>query len=66
MEQIYTGIDVAKDSFVAATSLAGKVTTTLHHNDKKGIAGFLKILPSQSCMNHQLFLCPSCSNNACL
>jgi transposase len=48
MEQIYTGIDVAKDSFVAATSREGKVTTTLHHNDKKGIAGFLKILPSQT------------------
>ena len=48
MEQIYTRIDVAKDSFVVATRLAGKVTTSLHNNDKKGIAGFLKSLPSQS------------------
>jgi hypothetical protein len=29
MEQIYMGIDVAKDSFVVATRLAGKVTTYL-------------------------------------
>lgn len=48
MEQIYTGIDVAKDSFVVATKLEGKVTTTLHNNDRKGISGFLKSLPSQT------------------
>ena len=48
MEQIYTGIDVAKDSFVVATRRAGKVTTSLYANDKKGIQGFLKSLPSQS------------------
>ena len=48
MEQIYTGIDVAKDSFVVATRLEGKVTTSLHHNDKKGIQGFLKVLPSHT------------------
>jgi len=44
MEQIYIGIDVAKDSFVVATWLEGKVTTSSHNNDKKGIAGFLKSL----------------------
>ena len=27
IDQIYTGIDVAKDSFVVATRLEGKVTT---------------------------------------
>ena len=48
MEQTYTGIDVAKDSFVAATKLAGKVTTSLHSNDKKGINSFLKGLSNQS------------------
>jgi transposase len=48
MEQIYTGIDVAKDSFVAVTKLEGKVTTTLHDNDKKGIGSFLRSLSSQS------------------
>jgi transposase len=48
MEQIYIGIDVAKDSLVVATKLESKVTTTLHHNDQKGIAGFLKSLPSQT------------------
>jgi transposase len=48
MEQIYTGIDVAKDSFVAATRLADKLTTTLHNKDKKGIASFIKSLPSHS------------------
>ena len=48
MEQIYTGIDMAKDSFVVATKLEGKVTTTSYHNDKKGIAEFLKSLPSQT------------------
>ena len=48
MEQIYTGIDVAKDSFVVATKLEGKVITSLHHNDKKGIQGLLKSLPSQT------------------
>ncbi len=48
MEQIYTGIDVAKDSFVVATKLEGKITTTLHQNNRKGIVGFLKSLPSQS------------------
>lgn len=48
MEQIYTGIDVAKDSFVAAIRLEGKVTTSLHSNDQRGIKGFLKSLPSQS------------------
>jgi transposase len=48
MEQIYMGIDVAKDSLVVATRLAGKVTTSLYNNDKKGIAGFLKSLPHQT------------------
>ena len=48
MEHIYTGIDMAKDSFVVATKLAGKVTTSLHHNDKKDIQQFLKNLPSQT------------------
>ncbi len=48
MEQIYTGIDVAKDSFVVATKLAGKVTTSLHQNDRKGINSFLKSLPDYS------------------
>lgn len=48
MEQTYTGIDVAKDSFVAATKLAGKVTTSLHSNDRKGIQKFLKSLPIQT------------------
>jgi transposase len=61
MEQIYTGIDVAKDSFVAATSLAGKVTTTLHPNDKKGIAGFLKILPSQPGASWKQPGCTACN-----
>jgi len=42
------GIDVAKDSFVVAIRLEGKVTTTLYNNDKKGIQGFLKSLPSDS------------------
>jgi len=44
MEQIYMGIDVAKDSFVVATRLEGKVSTTSYNNDKKGIVGFLKSL----------------------
>lgn len=44
MEQIYTGIDIAKDSFLVATRLEGKVTTTSYNNDKKGIAEFLKSL----------------------
>ena len=48
MEQIYTGIDVAKESFVVATKLEGKVITSLHSNDKKGIQQFLKSLPSQT------------------
>jgi hypothetical protein len=48
MEYTYTGIDVAKDSFVVAVKLEGKVTTTLHNNDKKGINSFLKSLSSQS------------------
>ena len=48
MEQIYIGIDVAKDSFVVATRLAEKMTTSLHQNNKKGITGFLKGLPSQT------------------
>jgi transposase len=48
MEQVYMGIDVAKDSFVVATRLEGKVTTTLHNNDKKGISSFLKNLSSHS------------------
>ena len=48
MEQTYTGIDVAKDSFVVAIKLEGKVTTTLHLNNKKGIQQFLKTLPSQT------------------
>ncbi|WP_161891145.1 IS110 family RNA-guided transposase [Pontibacter russatus] len=48
MEHIYTGIDVAKDSFVVATKLAGKVTTSLHQNNKKGINSFLKGLPDYS------------------
>jgi transposase len=48
MEQTYTGIDVAKDSFVVATKLEGKVTTTLHNNDRKGISGFLKSLPGET------------------
>ena len=48
MEQIYTGIDVAKDSFVAATRLEGKITTSLHLNNRKGIAGFLKSLPGNT------------------
>ena len=48
MEQIYLGIDVAKDRFVVAIRLEGKVTTSLHNNDKKGIAGFLKSLPAQT------------------
>jgi len=42
------GIDVAKDSFVVATRLEGKVTTTSYNNDKKGIAGFLKSLPGNT------------------
>ncbi|WP_162054889.1 IS110 family transposase [Pontibacter pamirensis] len=37
-----------KTSFVVATKLAGKVTTSLHNNDKKGISSFLKSLSSQS------------------
>ncbi|WP_162053963.1 IS110 family RNA-guided transposase [Pontibacter pamirensis] len=48
MEQTYTGIDVAKDSFVVATKLVGKVATSLHQNDKKGINSFLKSLPDYS------------------
>ncbi len=48
MEQIYMGIDVAKDSFVVAIRLPGKVTTSLHQNNKKGIAGFLKNLPDNT------------------
>lgn len=48
MEQTYMGIDVAKDSFVVASKLAGKVTTSLHNNDKKGINSFLKSLPDHS------------------
>jgi hypothetical protein len=48
IEHIYSGIDVAQDSLVVATKLAGKVTTTLHQNNQKGIAGFLKSLPSQT------------------
>ena len=48
MEQIYTGIDVAKESFVVASRLEGKTTTTLHQNNRKGIAGFLKVLPNQT------------------
>jgi transposase len=48
MEQTYTGIDVAKDSFVVATKLEGKVTTTLHNNDRKGISRFLKSLPGET------------------
>ena len=48
MEQVYTGIDVAKDSFVVATRLEGKVTTSLHQNNKKGINSFLKGLPDYS------------------
>jgi hypothetical protein len=47
MEQIYRGIDVAQDSLVVATRLAGKIATTFHNNDQKGIAGILKVLPSQ-------------------
>jgi hypothetical protein len=46
MEQIYTGIDVAKDSFVVAIRSAGKVTPFFHCNDQKGIKEFLKSLPS--------------------
>jgi transposase len=37
MEQIYTGIDVAKDSLVVATRLEGKITTSMYNNDQKGI-----------------------------
>ena len=48
MEQTYTGIDVAKDSFVVASKLAGKVTTSLHKNDKKGINSFLESLSNQT------------------
>lgn len=48
MEQIYLGIDVAKDSFVVATKLEGKTSTCLHNNDQKGIAGFLKNLFSNT------------------
>lgn len=48
MEQIYTGIDVAKDSFVVASRLAGKITTSMYNNDKKGIAGFLKSIPGNT------------------
>lgn len=48
MEMIYTGLDVAKDSFVVATKLEEKVTTSLHLNNRKGIAEFLKSLPSQT------------------
>ncbi len=48
MEQIYIGIDVAKDSFVVATKLEGKETTALHNNDRKGINSFLKSLSNQS------------------
>jgi transposase len=48
MEQTYIGIDVAKDSFVVATRLEGKLTTSLHSNDKSGINSFLKSLPNQS------------------
>lgn len=48
MEQTYTGIDVAKDSFVVATRLEGKVTTSLYQNDRKGINSFLKSLPDYS------------------
>jgi transposase len=48
MEQIYIGIDVAKDSLVVATRLEGKVITSLHNNDRKGINSFLKNLPAHS------------------
>ncbi|WP_162056326.1 IS110 family RNA-guided transposase [Pontibacter pamirensis] len=45
MEQAYIGIDVAKDSFVAATRVEGNLTTSLHNNDRKGISDLLKGLP---------------------
>ena len=48
MEYTYTSIDGAKDSLVVATKLAGKVTTSLYSNDRKGIKEFLKGLPSET------------------
>ena len=48
MEQIYLGNEVARDSFVAATWLAGKATASWYHNNQRGITRFLKVLPSQT------------------
>lgn len=48
MEQIYIGIDVAKDSLVVATRLDSNLIPSLYSNDRKGIQKFLKSLSDNS------------------
>ena len=45
---IYIGIDVSKDSFVAAYPAKSGYTTKTFNNDTKGVRQFIKSLPEES------------------
>ena len=45
---IYIGIDISKDSFVAAYPTKSGYTTKTFNNDTKGVRQFIKSLPDES------------------